>query len=56
MEKCWVSNSSDSDYPPRLILIRNTCPADLSVQIRDTPEDSSEGFSFHVNLVFKKEI
>ena len=47
-EKCWVSNSSDSDWPARLILIRNTCPADLSVRIRSESRDLNGGFSFHV--------
>lgn len=49
-EKCWVSNSSDSEQPPRLILIRNTCPADLSVQMRRIERgDTGGGFSFHVS-------
>ncbi|KAK4019954.1 hypothetical protein OUZ56_001952 [Daphnia magna] len=49
-EKCWVSNSSDSEQPPRLILIRNTCPADLSVQMRQIERgDTDGGFSFHVS-------
>ena len=49
-EKCWVSNSSDSEQPPRLLLIRNTCPADLSVQMRPTDRsDTDGGFSFHVS-------
>ncbi|XP_057370668.1 transforming growth factor beta receptor type 3-like [Daphnia carinata] len=49
-EKCWVSNSSDSEQPPRLILIRNTCPADLSVQVRQIERgDTDGGFSFHVS-------
>lgn len=49
-EKCWVSNSSSSEDPPRLILIRNTCPADLSVQVRELAgrDESGAGFSFHV--------
>lgn len=51
-EKCWVSNSSNSEDPPRLILIRNTCPADLSVQVRELGRDqSSAGFSFHVSAL-----
>lgn len=48
-EKCWVSNNSDSDWPARLVLIRNTCPADLSVRIRSDTKDSNGGFSFHVS-------
>lgn len=49
-EKCWVSNSSDSEQPFRLLLIRNTCPADLSVEVRQTNRgDSDGGFSFHVS-------
>jgi len=49
-EKCWVSNSSDSNEPARLILIRNTCPAHLSVQIRPKTSGKSDGgFSFHVS-------
>ena len=53
-EKCWVSNSSDSEKPPRLILIRNTCPADLSVQVRQANRgDTDGGFSFHVSRLTK---
>lgn len=49
-EKCWVSNSSDSEQPFRLLLIRNTCPADLSVEVRQTNRGNSDGgFSFHVS-------
>lgn len=49
MEKCWVSNSSDSNHPARLVLIRNTCPAHLSVQVNQRPDATDNGFSFHVS-------
>ncbi|GFG36315.1 hypothetical protein Cfor_06722, partial [Coptotermes formosanus] len=57
-ENCWISNSSSPRESSRIILLRNTCPVDLSVEIQaqmDTPNNSqshrvSHGrFSFQVN-------
>jgi len=57
-ENCWISNSSNPRESSRVILLRNTCPVDLSVEIQtqiDTTNNShshrvSHGsFSFQVN-------
>ncbi|KDR22250.1 TGF-beta receptor type III [Zootermopsis nevadensis] len=57
-ENCWISNSSNPRDSSRVVLLRNTCPVDLSVEIQaqiDTANNSqgqraSHGsFSFQVN-------
>lgn len=57
-ENCWISNSSNPRESSRVILLRNTCPVDLSVEIQaqiGTTDNSrshrvSHGsFSFQVN-------
>ena len=57
-ENCWISNSSKPREGSRVILLRNTCPVDLSVEIQtqiDTTNNSQShrvshgSFSFQVN-------
>jgi len=57
-ENCWISNSSNPRESSRVILLRNTCPVDLSVEIQaqiDTTNNSQSqhvshgSFSFQVN-------
>jgi hypothetical protein len=57
-ESCWISSSSNPRDSSHVVLLRNTCPVDLSVEIQaevDTANNSQSqhvshgSFSFQVN-------
>ncbi|XP_069676471.1 transforming growth factor beta receptor type 3-like [Periplaneta americana] len=62
-ENCWISNSSNPhQVSSRMVLLRNTCPVDLSVEIQaqmDAGNNSRSqrsahgGFSFQVNKEYE---
>ncbi|XP_071448296.1 transforming growth factor beta receptor type 3-like [Hetaerina americana] len=52
-ENCWISNSSDPNYVPRVTLIRNTCPTDLSVAIDDPSRNPKSRKSPHGRFSFQ---
>ncbi|KAJ9593196.1 hypothetical protein L9F63_015241, partial [Diploptera punctata] len=61
-ENCWLSNSSNPRESLRVILLRNTCPVDLSVKIQAqmlsgnsslNQQPAHGGFSFQVNKEYE---
>nr|CAD7406516.1 unnamed protein product [Timema poppensis] len=52
-ENCWVSNSSNPSSRLRVVLLKNACPMDLSVEIQPTDSPTLGRFSFQVNKVYR---
>ena len=48
-ENCWISNSSNPRESSRVILLRNTCPVDLSVEIQAQMDTTNNSQSHHVS-------
>jgi hypothetical protein len=48
-ENCWISNSSNPRESSRVVLLRNACPVDLSVEIQAQIDAANNSHSQHAS-------